>query len=126
MGRRVKPGDKLTISAAEYNRLLAAADVASRSRLKEVPPKQEPLHRSAGIVRVHNTGPAVDIGRVVGLDSVLSDPTNVVNDAAAVVARFARLLTLKVGKPLKKHVARFGITIEPIPQNGVGRLFTLA
>ncbi len=28
MGRRVKPGDKLTISAAEYNRLLAAADVA--------------------------------------------------------------------------------------------------
>ena len=33
MARRVKPGEKLNITAAEYNRLLAAADAIARDRL---------------------------------------------------------------------------------------------
>ncbi len=33
MARRVKPGERLNITAAEYNRLLAAADAIARDRL---------------------------------------------------------------------------------------------
>ena len=33
MARRVKPGERLDITAAEYNRLLAAADAIARDRL---------------------------------------------------------------------------------------------
>ena len=52
MARRVKPGERLNITAAEYNRLLAAADAVVRDRLSGGAGNRTHV-RDAATVRVH-------------------------------------------------------------------------
>ncbi len=63
MARRVRPGEKLNITAAEYNRLLAAADAIARDRLSgggETAPTFATLPPFAFTIKVRPLCPSVE------------------------------------------------------------------
>ncbi len=119
MARRVRPGDKFSISATEYNRLLAAAEELHRNRLSGGRGPRTYI-RDAATVRVHNvSGDTIPIGGLVGFDEPLTDPTA----GAAELARFVRDATVKIVLPIETiHLGRIGIAIEPIAPGKVGRV----
>ncbi len=89
MARRVRPGEKLNITAAEYNRLLAAADAIARDRLSGGGGNRTHV-RDAATVRVHyQSATTVPIGGIVGFNAPLGDP-DVDNTALARFVRDAR------------------------------------
>ncbi len=91
MARRVRPGEKLNITAAEYNRLLAAADAIARDRLSGGGGNRTHV-RDAATVRVHyQSATTVPIGGIVGFNAPLGDP-DVDNTA---LARFVRDATIQ-------------------------------
>ena len=106
MARRVPPGQRPNITAAEYNRLLAAADAAARGRLAGGGGNRTHV-RDAATVRVHyQSATTVPIGGIVGFDAPLGDP-DVDNTA---LARFVRDATIKSASPLTdEHMGRFGV-----------------
>ncbi len=92
MARRVRPGEKLNITAAEYNRLLAAADAIARDRLSGGGGGSRTHVRDAASVRVHyQSATTVPIGGIVGFNAPLGDPD--VDNAA--LARFVRDATIQ-------------------------------
>src|SRR6056297_1934842 len=119
MARRVRPGDPFSITAAEYNRLLAAADAAHRNRLPGGGGPRTHV-RNAATVRIHNTSAdTIPIGGVVGFGSPLADPE--VGDAE--LARFVRDSTIRTVDPTEdEHTGRVGVAIEPIAADKVGRV----
>jgi hypothetical protein len=119
MARRVKPGDRLSITAAEYNRLLAAADTIARDRLSTSAAARTHV-RDAATVRVHYQGAAtVPIGGIIGFSAPLGDP----DVGPAELARFVRDATIQSEEPDPDlHLGRFGVTIEPIAQDKIGRV----
>ncbi len=119
MARRVRPGEKLNITAAEYNRLLAAADAIARDRLSGGGGNRTHV-RDAATVRVHyQSATTVPIGGIVGFNAPLGDP-DVDNTA---LARFVRDATIQSVRPLAdEHTGRFGVAIEPIAEDKVGRV----
>jgi hypothetical protein len=119
MSRRVKPGDKFNITAAEYNRLLAAADTFARDRLAGGAGNR--IHvRDAATVRVHyQSSTTVPIGGIVGFNAPLGDPD--VDNAE--LARFVRDATIQSVRPIAdEHTGSFGVAIEPIAEDKVGRV----
>jgi hypothetical protein len=119
MARRVRPGEKLNITAAEYNRLLAAADAIARDRLSGGGGSRTHV-RDAATVRVHyQSATTVPIGGIVGFNAPLGDP-DVDNTA---LARFVRDATIQSVRPIAdEHTGRFGVAIEPIAEDKVGRV----
>ena len=119
MARRVRPGEKLNITAAEYNRLLAAADAIARDRLSGGGGNRTHV-RDAATVRVHyQSATTVPIGGIVGFNAPLGDP-DVDNTA---LARFVRDATIQSVRPIAdEHTGRFGVAIEPIAEDKVGRV----
>jgi hypothetical protein len=119
MARRVKPGDKFNITAAEYNRLLAAADTVARDRLAGGAGNRTHV-RDAATVRVHNqSSNTVPIGGIVGFNAPLGDP----DVGPAELARFVRDATIQSVQPVAdEHRGRFGVAIEPIAEDKVGRV----
>ena len=119
MTRRVKPGDQFTITAAEYNRLLVAAEAAHRNRLPGGGGPRTHL-RNAATVRVHNlSATTVPIGGIVGFESPLTDPTV----GPMELARFVRDATIECVRPTEdEHTGRVGVAIEPIAEDTVGRV----
>ncbi len=119
MARRVRPGEKLNITAAEYNRLLAAADAIARDRLSGGGGNRTHV-RDAATVRVHyQSAITVPIGGIVGFNAPLGDP-DVDNTA---LARFVRDATIQSVRPIADdHTGRFGVAIEPIAEDKVGRV----
>jgi hypothetical protein len=119
MGRRVKPGDRLGISAVEYNRILAAAETIARDRLEGGGGPRTHL-RTASTVRVHHLSEdTVDIGEIVGFEEPLGDP----DIGPPELARFVRDATIQCRKPRgQDHIGRFGVAIEPIAETKTGRV----
>jgi hypothetical protein len=119
MARRVKPGDKFNITAAEYNRLLAAADTVARDRLAGGVGNRTHV-RDAATVRVHYQSSAtVPIGGIVGFEAPLGDPDAGPDE----LARFVRDATVQSIEPnASTHSGLFGVAIEPIGQDKVGRV----
>ncbi len=119
MARRVRPGEKLNITAAEYNRLLAAADAIARDRLSGGGGNRTHV-RDAATVRVHyQSATTVPIGGIVGFNVPLGDP-DVDNTA---LARFVRDATIQSVRPIAdEHTGRFGVAIEPIAEDKIGRV----
>lgn len=119
MARRVRPGEKLNITAAEYNRLLAAADAIARDRLSGGGGNRTHV-RDAATVRVHyQSATTVPIGGIVGFNAPMGDP-DVDNTA---LARFVRDATIQSVRPnAEEHTGRFGVAIEPIAEDKVGRV----
>jgi hypothetical protein len=119
MARRVKPGDKFNVTAAEYNRLLAAADAIARDRLAGGAGNRTHV-RDAATVRVHyQSATTVPIGGIVGFNAPLGDP----DVGPAELARFVRDATIQSVEPdADEHVGRFGVAIEPIAVDKVGRV----
>src|SRR6056297_1146254 len=119
MPRRVQPGDRLAITAADYNRLLAAAETIHRNRLPGGGGPRTHL-RNASTVRVHNTSAdTIPIGGIVGFETPLTDPTA----GPVELARFVRDATIQCVKPTEDdHDGRVGVAIEPIAADKVGRV----
>ncbi|MFN7333458.1 MAG: hypothetical protein ACK5TC_00180, partial [bacterium] len=119
MARRVRPGDRLNITAAEYNRLLAAADAIARDRLSGGGGNRTHV-RDAATVRVHYlSSTTVPIGGIVGFNAPLGDP----DLGPAELARFVRDATIQTVRPnAEEHTGRFGVAIEPIAEDKVGRV----
>jgi hypothetical protein len=119
MARRVRTGDRLNITAAEYNRLLAAADAIARDRLSGGGGNRTHV-RDAATVRVqYQSATTVPIGGIVGFDAPLGDPDVGPMD----LARFVRDATIQSVRPIAdEHLGRFGVAIEPIAEDKVGRV----
>ena len=119
MTRRVRPGDQFNITAAEYNQLLAAADVLHKNRLPGGGGPRTHL-QNAATARVHNTTTeTIPIGGVGGFLAPLNDPL----EGLVELARFVRDATINVGKPAAHgSTGRVGVAIEPIAEGKVGRV----
>jgi len=76
--------------------------------------------RDAATVRVHYQSPTtVPIGGIVGFNAPLGDPD--VNNTE--LARFVRDATIQSVRPIaNEHTGRFGVAIEPIAEDKVGRV----
>jgi hypothetical protein len=117
--RRVRPGDEITIAAADYNRLLDAAEAHARDRLPGGKQRPAPVHRDAGLVRIQNkTASAVPMGGVLAISGPVADPETNAEAAARFVREFA---ALGVAPTVDDHVGQIAVTIEPIAADAVGR-----
>ncbi|TWU39316.1 hypothetical protein [Novipirellula artificiosorum] len=115
--RRVNPGDPLKIKAAEYNRLLRAADAVAQSRFDGAAPRQDRLHLNASVLRVYNDSDVtIPIGGNVAMESVIPDPdTDVV--------KAARDTTLRVVVPNgESYRGKIAVAVEPIAPGRIGRV----
>lgn len=119
MTSRVKPSERLNITAAEYNRLQAAADAIARDRLSGGGGNRTHV-RDAATVRVHyQSSTTVPIGGIVGFNAPLGDP----DEGPMDLARFVRDATIQSVRPnAESHTGRFGVAIEPIAEDKVGRV----
>jgi hypothetical protein len=121
MPRRVQPGDRLAITAAEYNRLLAAADAMHRNRLPGgagVRTHIRTMHQPFAFI----TLPARNSSRS-GASSDLNHQSRIPTPAPSELARFVRDATIRTVRPNEdEHARRFGVAIEPIRNGEVGRV----
>jgi hypothetical protein len=117
MTRRVNPGQPLAIKAAEYNKILEAADAFAAGKFPGGAPRPVPPTRSAGVIRIQNTtGDTVPIGGVLAIDGSFFDPAG--DDTARL--NFARTPTLTGIEPTAEFAGRFAVAIEPIAPDGPG------
>lgn len=109
--RKVRPGEDVEFSAIAHNRMLEAAQ-AYGTRTGAGDPV--PLSRQATVIHVRNdAGVDLNRGGVVGIGDVLADPTLSEESFLAEVS-FSGLMPGDAGR-------RFGILIDAIPQDQVGR-----
>jgi hypothetical protein len=99
--------------------LLAAADAIARDRLSGGGGNRTHV-RDAATVRVHyQSSTTVPIGGIVGFNAPLGDPHAGPMD----LARFVRDATIQSVRPIAdEHSGRFGVAIEPIAEDKVGRV----
>jgi hypothetical protein len=116
--RRVKPGQPLSIKAAEYNAILEAADAAAAGRFPGGKPRPIPETRSAGVIRIQNGHDStVAIGQILGIDGSFFDPEGTDEERL----QFARRPTMTGVEPTDDHAGRFAVAIEPITEGGHGQ-----
>ncbi len=96
MARRVNQATSSISHAAEYNRLLAAADAIARDRLSGGGGKPQPRSRRCHRSRSLPSADHCALGGIVGFNAPLGDP----DLGPADLARFVRDATIQSVRPI--------------------------
>lgn len=112
--KKVTQGQKLSIPAPTWNAFIDAAN-AHRNRGNSIGASARPKDTKNGIIYIKNdSGSDVDQFGILGLDDILISPTDNENE-------FRDKVTMSGVTPASTHKGKFGITLEPIAKDKIGR-----